>query len=105
MPGLGGLSPQGHHPQGTRDPLGPALSTSQDGDPGSLGWAPLISASGTTATEAAGEGSDVSAHPNLPGHGKKASPAELSIPILILLPVAGGSGAASLLAIALSGGD
>lgn len=73
---------------------------------GTRRWDPLISTTGTTVTEAAREGSDVSAHPELLGHGKKAPPAELSILLLLLLvPMAGGLGAAWLPAIALSGGD
>ena len=102
----GGLSPPADITRkGPGTILGPALSTSQDGDPGPLRWDPLISATSTTVTEAAREGSDVSAHPELLGHGKEAPPAEFSILLLILLPMAGGSGAALLPVIALSGGD
>lgn len=109
LPGLGGgegASPSaGITRKGRGTPLQPALSISQDGDLGTQRWDPLISATGTTTTEAAREGSDGSAHPELLGHGKKAPPAELSILLLLLVPMAGGLGAASLPAIALSGGD
>lgn len=107
LPGLGGgVSPSaGITRKGPGTPLQPALSISQDGDLGTWRWDPLISTTGTTVTEAAREGSDVSAHPELLDHGKKAPPAELSILPLLFLPMAGGLGAASLPAIALSGGD